>query len=61
VHRVQKGNTVYGYDPMGNLTNINYPVSADVILQYDGLNRLTGMELWFRNESVCSGNHSLVL
>ena len=24
-----KTNTVYAYDPVGNLTNINYPVSTD--------------------------------
>jgi RHS repeat-associated protein len=38
-----KGNTGYGYDGVGNLTNINYPTSPDVALQYDWLNRLTNM------------------
>jgi RHS repeat-associated protein len=38
-----KGNTIYTYDALGNLTLINYPSSPDVTLQYDLLNRLTNM------------------
>ena len=38
-----KGNTGYAYDFVGNLTNINYPTSPDVTLQYDWLDRLTNM------------------
>ena len=38
-----KGNTAYGYDALGNLTNIDYPVSADVSFQFDALNRATNM------------------
>jgi len=34
---------VYSYDKVGNLTFINYPVSPDITLQYDALNRLTNM------------------
>src|SRR5439155_23177269 len=36
-----KGNTAYTYDNIGNLTFVNYPVSPDITLQYDALNRLT--------------------
>jgi hypothetical protein len=32
-----KGNTVYAYDPVGNLTNTAYPVSNPVSFQYDSL------------------------
>src|SRR5439155_14927685 len=38
-----KGNTVYTYDSVANLTFINYPASTDITLQYDALNRLTNM------------------
>ena len=38
-----KGDTFYTYDNTGNLTFINYPVSPDITLQYDALNRLTNM------------------
>ena len=37
------GNTYYAYDPVGNLTNIDYPSSSDVKLQYDPLNRVTNI------------------
>jgi RHS repeat-associated protein len=40
---VAKGNTKYSYDAVGNLTLVNYPVSPDVTLQYDPLNRVTNM------------------
>jgi len=30
-------------EPVGNLTNIDYPASTDVSLAYDSLNRLTNM------------------
>jgi hypothetical protein len=35
-----KGGTTYKYDPVGNLTNVVYPVSPAIKLQYDALNRL---------------------
>ncbi len=38
-----KGLTTYSYDDAGNLTNVNYPVSPDVALGYDALNRLTNL------------------
>jgi len=38
-----KGSTSYGYDGFGNLTNIVYPVSSNIALAYDALNRLTRM------------------
>jgi len=38
-----KTNTVYAYDKVGNLTNVNYSVSPDITLQYDALSRLTNM------------------
>src|ERR1051325_4369322 len=38
-----KGDTYYSYDPIGNLTNINFPTSPDVTFAYDGLNRITNM------------------
>ena len=38
-----KGNTRYAYDASGNLTMIDYPSSADIVLQYDALNRVTNM------------------
>src|SRR5207244_1017080 len=38
-----KSDTYYAYDPVGNLTNINYPASADVTFGYDALNRVTNM------------------
>ncbi|MCW5554625.1 MAG: RHS repeat protein [Verrucomicrobiae bacterium] len=31
------------YDPVGNLTNVNYPSSPDVRFAYDPLNRVTNM------------------
>lgn len=31
------------YDPVGNLTNVNYPSSADLAFPYDALNRLSNM------------------
>ncbi len=40
---VAKGETKYGYDPVGNLTLVDYPVSPDVTRQYDALNRVTNM------------------
>jgi YD repeat-containing protein len=33
----------YRYDSVGSLTNIVYPVSSNISLAYDGLNRLTNM------------------
>lgn len=38
-----KGHTVYRHDPLGNVTNIDYAVSPDLVLQYDSLNRLTNV------------------
>jgi RHS repeat-associated protein len=38
-----KGDTVYTYDSVDNLTGINYPSSTDVSFQYDWLRRLTNM------------------
>jgi RHS repeat-associated protein len=38
-----KGTTAYRYDAVGNLTNIVYPVSSNISLAYDALNRLTSM------------------
>jgi len=38
-----KGDTVYGYDAVGNLTSVNYPSSPDITRQYDWLNRVTNM------------------
>lgn len=38
-----KGLTQYGYDTVGNVTSVNYPVSPDLTLQYDALNRLTNL------------------
>ena len=35
--------TTYTYDPLGQLTHINYPHSPDITLQYDALGRLTNM------------------
>jgi RHS repeat-associated protein len=40
---IEKGDTFYAYDPVGNLTNIDYPVSHDVSFAYDALNRRTTM------------------
>src|SRR5207247_9072656 len=40
----QKLDTFYAYDPVGNLTNVDYPSpNPDVKLQYDELNRMTRM------------------
>src|SRR5439155_14980639 len=36
---VAKGTTYYTNDAVGNLTFINYPLSADVSLSYDPVNR----------------------
>ena len=38
-----KGTTVYQYDRVGNLTNVNYAVSLDIAMSYDVMNRLTNM------------------
>ncbi len=38
-----KGGTTYRYDAAGNLTNVVYPVSTNLVLNYDGLNRLTNL------------------
>jgi RHS repeat-associated protein len=35
--------TAYSYAAAGNLTAVDYPSSADITLQYDGLNRVTNM------------------
>lgn len=40
---VAKGSTTYGYDALGNLTGVQYPVSPPIALKYDVLNRLTNM------------------
>ena len=36
-----KGNTIYSYDVVGNVTNVDYATSPDIALQYDSLNRMT--------------------
>ena len=36
----QKGNTEYRYDPVGNLTNVNYPATADLVFEFDAFNRV---------------------
>ncbi len=39
-----KGDTFYSYDPIGNLTSVDYPGTLlDITLQYDPLDRLTNM------------------
>jgi YD repeat-containing protein len=38
-----KGDTKYKYDPVGNLTNVDYAASTDVKFQHDPLNRVTNM------------------
>ena len=38
-----KLNTGYGYDAVGNLLHVNYPVTAPVTLSYDIISRLTNM------------------
>ena len=38
-----KGSTAYGYDHLGNLTGVTYPISPSITLKYDALNRLTNM------------------
>ncbi|PWU15252.1 MAG: hypothetical protein C5B50_15740 [Verrucomicrobia bacterium] len=38
-----KGSTLYGYDSVGNLKTIQYPLSSNISLAYDLLNRLTNM------------------
>ncbi len=39
----QKGLTQYGYDEVGNVTNVNYPADTDLTLRYDAANRLTNL------------------
>ena len=36
---IEKGNTYFAHDPVGNLTTIDYPASPDVSFSYDALNR----------------------
>ena len=36
-----KGTTAYTYDPLGNLTYIDYPTGTNVALAYNELNELT--------------------
>ena len=36
-----KGTTAYTYDPLGNLTYIDYPTGTSVALAYNELNELT--------------------
>ena len=38
-----KGTTLYAYDKIGNLTNVNYQTSPDLSFAYDAMNRLTNM------------------
>ena len=38
-----KGTTTYGYDDVGNLLSVNYPISPDVAFTYDAVNRLATM------------------
>jgi YD repeat-containing protein len=38
-----KGTTTYSYDAAGNLLQVDYPSSVDVVMRYDALNRLTNM------------------
>jgi YD repeat-containing protein len=38
-----KGLTQYRYDPVGNLTNIDYSITPDITLAYDRMGRLTNM------------------
>jgi YD repeat-containing protein len=38
-----KGDTQYKYDPVGNLTNVDYAASTDVKLQHDPLDRVSNM------------------
>jgi YD repeat-containing protein len=40
---VQKGTTTYGYDSVGNLTSVTYPVSPALSFSYNPMNRLTNM------------------
>ncbi len=40
---IAKGNTLYKYDPANNLTNIIYPSSPAIALEYNLLNELTNM------------------
>jgi RHS repeat-associated protein len=39
----QKGNTGYGFDAVGNLLTVTYPVSPGLTMAYDMLNRMTNM------------------
>src|SRR6266699_2289269 len=38
-----KGTTTYKCDQVGNLTNVVYPLTTNIVLRYDALNRLTNM------------------
>ena len=38
-----KGTTIYGFDNVGSLTSVQYPVSSNITLAYDLLKRLTNM------------------
>ena len=44
----EKATTYYAYDSVGNVTSVDYPVSPDLTLAYNGLNRVT-------SESVSAG------
>jgi RHS repeat-associated protein len=39
----EKGNTAYGYDNVGNLTGVTYPVSPALSFSYNAMNWMTGM------------------
>jgi RHS repeat-associated protein len=39
----QKGNTIYAYDSVGNLTSVTYPSNHTLAFSYDTMNRLTLM------------------
>jgi YD repeat-containing protein len=39
----QKGNTVYGYDNVGNLTSVTYPTNHALAFFYNAMNWLTSM------------------
>ena len=46
-------NTIlYGYDPVGNLTNLAYPNGGQIAYQYDSVNRLTNVVDWFGNKTA---------
>lgn len=40
---IAKGSTAYGYDAIGNMIHVTYPLSPSIALSYDKLNRLTNM------------------